>query len=259
MRLGLVDRALLGGDLAADAVDGGLLGGDLGARGVHRDAIIAVVDPEDHVAGVDHGVVAGKDRGDVARHPRAERGVVGAHIGVVGGNVEASDQHIVEAIACRGERDQRDEPHQDQPAFARFRRGACSGRRRSRRPLDRRLFDRGACRRLGVATRGLIGKMRPKLLGKSRCVARGVVAPGRILPGTNDARGLVSRCGHQGLPIKKSRCMLGPERASLHRQLQISIDRTVRSSYIRIAGTLGGQFLPSRFQKHPKLESFQRA
>ena len=50
LRLGLFDRAFLCRDLAADAVDGGLLGGDLGARGIHRDAIVAIVDAEDGLA-----------------------------------------------------------------------------------------------------------------------------------------------------------------------------------------------------------------
>ena len=53
------------GDLTPDTVDRRLLGRDLAAGGIHRDAIIAVVDPEDHVAGPHHGVVAWKDRRDV--------------------------------------------------------------------------------------------------------------------------------------------------------------------------------------------------
>ena len=59
------------GDLAADALDGGLLGRDLGARGVDRDPIVAVVDPEDHVAGTDRALSSGRNAGDVAGHPRA--------------------------------------------------------------------------------------------------------------------------------------------------------------------------------------------
>jgi len=34
--------------------------------GIYRDAIVAVVDPEDHVAGPDQDVVAGKDCRDVS-------------------------------------------------------------------------------------------------------------------------------------------------------------------------------------------------
>ena len=91
LRLGLLGRAFLRGDLAADPVDGGLLGFDPGARGIHRDTIVAVVDLEDHLAGVDQRVVAGEDRRDMAGHARAERGVVGAHIGVVGRDMKTSD------------------------------------------------------------------------------------------------------------------------------------------------------------------------
>ena len=38
----------------------------LRARGIDRDAIVAVVDPEDHVARTDNRVVGGQDRRDVA-------------------------------------------------------------------------------------------------------------------------------------------------------------------------------------------------
>ena len=136
LRAGLLDRAFQRGDLAADAVDGGLLGRDLGARGIDRDAIIAVVDPEDHVAGPHHHVVAGKDGRDVARDPRAERGVVGADIGVVGGDEKASDQKIMHAIARGGEREQRADADQDQFALAGFRRRG-TGSTPARRPARR--------------------------------------------------------------------------------------------------------------------------
>jgi hypothetical protein len=92
-------------------------------------AIVAVVDPEDHVALADHDVVAGKDGRDVAGHPGAERGVVGAHIGVIGGDVEASDQNVVHAVAGRGECQQRADADQDPFPLARFGRGGIGGGR----------------------------------------------------------------------------------------------------------------------------------
>src|SRR5665213_1412571 len=109
VRARLFDRAYLGGDLPADAIDGGFLRGDPGPRGIHRDPIIAVVDPEHHVAGAHQSVVAGKDRRDMSGYPGAQRGVVGAHIGVIGGNVEPADQEILGSIAGRGERQQSDD------------------------------------------------------------------------------------------------------------------------------------------------------
>ena len=57
LRIGLRDRRLLRHDLLADAADGRRLGGDLAARGLDRQAIIAIVDAGDDVAGMDELVV----------------------------------------------------------------------------------------------------------------------------------------------------------------------------------------------------------
>ena len=123
MRLGLLDRAFQRGDLAADAVDGGLLGGDLAARRIDRDAVVAIVDLEDHIAGADNRIVARQDRGDMARHAGAQRGVIGANIGVVGRDIEAPDQEIIAAVADGGERQQSEDAHHDEFALAGFGRG----------------------------------------------------------------------------------------------------------------------------------------
>ena len=135
LRLGLLDRAFQRRDLTADAVDGGLLGRDPGARGVDRDAIIAVVDPENHVAGANDRVVAGQDRRDMARDPRAEHGVVGADIGVVGRDVEPPDQNEIDAVADRGQRQQSEHAHHDEFALARFRRRCIGPGGRRDRPV----------------------------------------------------------------------------------------------------------------------------
>ena len=63
----------------------------------------------------------------MARHPRAERGVVGADIGVVGRDIEAPDQDEVDAVADRGERQQSEHADHDEFALARFRRGGSGG------------------------------------------------------------------------------------------------------------------------------------
>ena len=65
LRLGLVDRGLLGDDLPAETVNGGLLDGDLVARGLDGEAIIAIIDAHDDIAGRDVGVVLHRDLGDI--------------------------------------------------------------------------------------------------------------------------------------------------------------------------------------------------
>ena len=213
MRLGLLDRAFQRRDLAADAIDGGLLGRDLGARGIDRDAVIAVVDPEDHVAGPHQRVVAGEDGRDVAGHPRAERGVVGAHIGVVGADEKTSDQKIMHAVGRGGEREQRADADQDHLfALAGFRRG----RLRRNRGRDRWLGD-GGFRHLGGAARGLFRKMRAKRFGQTRGSVARRLALGRIRLGSNDTRGLVSRYGHHGLLITNVATPTRPKQPLPHR------------------------------------------
>ena len=211
LRLGLFGRAFHRGDLAADPLDGGLLGRDLRARDVDRDAVIAVVDPEDHVALADHDVVAGNDGRDVTGHPGAERGVVGAHIGVIGGDAKASDHNVIHAVAGRGEREQRADTHQDHSlALARFRRGAGGAP--------------GGLPVAGFSVAGLPGasaERRSSATGE-RGESRGYLARepafSRIRwPGANDTCSLVSRRGHYGLPINlslhgASTAQIGPSR-----------------------------------------------
>src|SRR5439155_23413561 len=74
--LRLLDRTFKRGDLPPYAFDGGFLRGDLGARGVRRDPIVAVIDLENDIAGMDQRVVARKDRGDMTGHPRAQHRVI---------------------------------------------------------------------------------------------------------------------------------------------------------------------------------------
>ena len=217
------------GDLAADPVDGGLLGRDPGARGIDRDAIVAVVDPEDHVAGLHHDVVAGQDRRDVAGHPRAERGVVGAHIGVVGGDEEAADQNIMHAVAAAASASSAPTPIRTNLRLPDF--GAAAvGSGLPARPACRWPACRASRRAAGD---GLVRDMSAKLRRETRTVARDL-AFGRIRLGTKDARGLVSRCGHHGLPNHNVATQAQPKHglaASL--AFEINIDRTVRSRYIQ--------------------------
>ena len=117
LRLGLIDRGLLGHDLAADAIDGRLLGRDLVARRGDRELEVAVVDGGDHVAFVDAGVVLDRDARDVAGNLGGERGVVGAHIGVIGRLDEATDRPVAVAeISGRPDRDE--QRHGDREARA---------------------------------------------------------------------------------------------------------------------------------------------
>ena len=234
MRLGLLGRAFLRRDLAADAVDGGLLGRDLAARGIDRDAIVAVVDPEDHVAGAHHGVVAGKDRRDVAGHPRAERGVVGAHIGVVGRDVEAADQNVVHAVAGGGEREQRDrrpsEPVCACPISARrlaATAGAPAGLSVAGQPALRRS---GAQRLSETWERGWSAELRKRrartAFRRIRLRHEGYVRPGLSL------RPLRPPHCNRAMPAQPK---TGRAASS---DSEINIDRTVRSRYINIDRTI---------------------
>ncbi len=138
----------------------------------------------------------------MAGHPRAKRGIVGAHIGVVGADEKASYQKIMHAIGRDGERKQRADADQDPLALAGFRRlGTGSNRRRCGRRIGRR-----PVRRLGGAARdSLVCQMSTKRFERSRGNVAREPAFGRIGLGANNTRGLVSRCGHHGLLVTKSR------------------------------------------------------
>ena len=84
LRLVGVDLRLLHVELRIDVLDAGLRGRDLRLRLVERGAIIAVVDPGDHVAGVDMLVVGDGNGGDVAGHFRRQRGLPRGDEGIVG-------------------------------------------------------------------------------------------------------------------------------------------------------------------------------
>ena len=132
----------------------------------------------------------------MAGHPGAEHGVVGAHIGIVGRDVEASDQNVIDAVAGRGEREQRERrpsgPVCACPISARLhrrrRRGGAAGGSAAGAPAPRR----------GGAD-GLFRDMEPSWSASGGSVARNF-AFRRFRLGTKDACGLVSRCGHHGLP-----------------------------------------------------------
>ena len=66
---------------------------------IERDAIVAVVDPGDHVAGDDMLVVGDGDSGDVAGYFRSERGLPRGDEGIVGGLKTAGIVHVQIAAA----------------------------------------------------------------------------------------------------------------------------------------------------------------
>ncbi len=67
LRLVGADLRLLHVELRVDVLDAGLRGRDLRLRLLERDAIVAVVDAGDHVAGGDMLVVGDRDGGDDSR------------------------------------------------------------------------------------------------------------------------------------------------------------------------------------------------
>jgi hypothetical protein len=168
--LRLLDGRDLRHHLPGDASDGRLLGCDLGAGRVDGDLVVAIVDPEDHFALAHHRVVAGRDRRNVAGDARAEDGVVGADIGIVGRDVEPPDQRVIDAVACRSQRKQREDADQHDLALGRFWRGgiACRGGRGRGIGRGGRLVDGRRGRRLRAAALGLLGDMGAELLGQGR-------------------------------------------------------------------------------------------
>ena len=75
---------LLRVELGLLAGDRGLGGGDIGLGLVERDLEVAVVDPRQHLAGLDGLVVADQHLGEIAGDLGRDGGVVGLDIGVVG-------------------------------------------------------------------------------------------------------------------------------------------------------------------------------
>ena len=248
---GLLDRAHQSGDLAADPVDGGLLGRDPGARGIHRDLVVAVVNFEDDIAGMNDRIVGRQDRRDMARHPRAERGVVGADIGVVGRDIEAADQKIIGAIADGRERQQSEHAHHDEFALARLGGGRLVGRfgRRRSRSLGRRTG-----RRIRGAAPGFFRDVGPQLIRQLGGARNFVLRRFRL--GTNDACCLVSRCGHTRPPHSNFAMQVRPKTGRTGTiTCKSTIDRTVRSRYILTRQTIERKTLP---RPYPGLKSFAR-
>ena len=121
VRLRLVHLRLAGGDLRllhvhlrVDVAHRRLCGGDLRLGLFERDAIRAIVDADDHLAGGDMLVVGDRNRGDIARDlrrngklPRGDEGVVGRFEmgGVVHVEVSRAPDHGQEQQAGdRGDR-----------------------------------------------------------------------------------------------------------------------------------------------------------
>ena len=133
----------------------------------------------------------------MAGYPGAERGVVGAHIGVVGADEKASDQKIMHAIGGGGEREQRADAHQHQFALAGFRRRGLARAAGAAAGLSVAGFVRR--RRLGVAARdGFFRKMGAKL---ARRVPRKRRARPRPLPHPAPDEG----CVRPGLSLRPLR------------------------------------------------------
>ena len=73
-----------------------------------RQAIVAVVDAQQHIAGLDVGVVVEGDLGDVARHLGGQGGVARTHVGVVGGHqIAAGDPPVAAVVGAEAKHQQR--------------------------------------------------------------------------------------------------------------------------------------------------------
>ena len=100
-RLGGVDHRLLNVELGLLAGDRGAGRGDVGLGLVERDREIALVDPRQHLAGLDALIVADQHLAEVARDLRRDRGVVGLHVGVIGRDQIPADRPVVPAVPGR--------------------------------------------------------------------------------------------------------------------------------------------------------------
>ena len=85
LRLACADLRLLHVDLRVDVLDVGLRAPRPAPRACcERDAVVAIVDARDHVAGGDVLVVGDRHGGDVARHLRRDRELARRDEGIVG-------------------------------------------------------------------------------------------------------------------------------------------------------------------------------
>jgi hypothetical protein len=139
-----IDLRLLHFELRIDVFDAGLRSRDLRVRLIESDAIVAVVDPGDHVVGGNMLVVGDGDGGDVTGHFRSERGLPRGDEGIVGGLKTAGIVNVQIAAAQesgeqhRSDRGDNGTPMQEaipgllgwlRPPFFRFRRCAPLGNR----------------------------------------------------------------------------------------------------------------------------------
>ena len=97
-RLCCGDHRILNIELRLLARDRRLRGGDIGLGLVERDAEVAIVDPGQHLACLHMLVIADQNPVEIAADLRRDGGVVGLHIGVIGGDEEAPDGPVIVAI-----------------------------------------------------------------------------------------------------------------------------------------------------------------
>ena len=119
----------------------------------------------------------------MAGDARAEHGVVGAHIGVVGRDVEAADQHVIarHSLPPRAPA-ARPTPIIDEFALAGFRRGGGAGA-----AAAAGLSVAGCSGASPDGARGLFGHMSAELLGQS-CGRRARTSPSAASPAPAEDR-----------------------------------------------------------------------
>ena len=247
LRLGLLDRAFQRGDLAADAVDGGLLGRDPGARRIDRDPVVAVVDPEDHVAGAERSSCRREGSRRHGRRPARRAWCCW----------RAHRRRRSRRRSGRRRRNRRRSWRQRAPAIATmpistnlrlpdFGAADCRGIGRWRG----RLVGRRRARRVGRPAPGFFRDVSPKLLrqlgGASRAASPSAVSGSVRM--TRAAWSLAAAI--TGLLITMSRRSAQPKPAHADTVIfEISIDRTVRSRYIMRDRTIGRKSLPARMSR----------
>jgi hypothetical protein len=99
---GGVDHSLLNDELGLFAADRGIGRSYVGFGLIERYPVVAVVDPRQHLPGLDALIVLRQHLLEIAGDLRRDGGAVGLHVGVISGDQILPDGPIVPAIPARG-------------------------------------------------------------------------------------------------------------------------------------------------------------
>jgi hypothetical protein len=97
----LIDDRILQHNLGVEVANRGFGGRDIGLRLIEGGSEIPIVDAGEELSCLDRLVVLDEHVGDVPRHLRSDRCVVGFDVGVIGRFEKPADRPILVAVSCR--------------------------------------------------------------------------------------------------------------------------------------------------------------